>query len=402
MIISRNDMLYAFSFALDCVENELLGVTSNHSKRVAYICIVLGKKLGFDLNSLLNLAACAILHDNALTEYIEEEYSEGNDVVANTGQIRLGTHCSMGERNLRELNFGKDTEGAILYHHENADGTGPFGKLDNQVSLYARLIHLGDMVDATFHLDQMTQERYNKVRNYVTEKKGSLFSNDLVDLFLESFTCSKMMEFKTKEIGSLLNMELPNISREHSKEEIIGFSTMFARIVDYKSHFTKEHSVGVAKKAVQMGQYYGYDEEKLIKLYFAGALHDIGKLAVNTEILEKAGKLTKEEYLHIQSHALYTYEILSKVSGLGEVVGWASYHHEKLNGTGYPFGKTAEELGMEERLMACIDIYQALIEKRPYKEGFQQKTVLKMMRALANKGELDSKIVTDIGIVFAE
>ena len=75
---------------------------------------------------------------------------------------------------------------------------------------------------------------------------------------------------------------------------------------------------------------------------------------------------------------------------------WASHHHEKLNGTGYPFGLDASQLSSEERLMTCCDIYQALTEARPYKEGFTHAKAMEIMRDMVIKGEIDMDIVNDM------
>ena len=92
-------------------------------------------------------------------------------------------------------------------------------------------------------------------------------------------------------------------------------------------------------------------------------------MAVGNEILEKPDKLTDDEFSTMKNHAGYTYLILSEVNDFEEIRDWAAFHHEKLNGKGYPFGKTADELNEQERMMACVDIYQALTEDRPYKKG---------------------------------
>lgn len=113
----------------------------------------------------------------------------------------------------------------------------------------------------------------------------------------------------------------------------------------------------------------GFDEETAQKMYLAGALHDIGKVAVGNEILEKPGRLTDEEFAVMKHHAAYTYQILSDIEDFNELRDWAAFHHERLDGTGYPFRKTAPELNTQERIMACVDIYQALTESRPYKPG---------------------------------
>ena len=81
MKICLNDMLWAFSYAFDCVVHDLVGVTVQHSKRVAYICLLLGKGYGLSESKLNDLVTCALLHDNAITEYIQEEFSKGIDVI---------------------------------------------------------------------------------------------------------------------------------------------------------------------------------------------------------------------------------------------------------------------------------------------------------------------------------
>ena len=174
----------------------------------------------------------------------------------------------------------------------------------------------------------------------------------------------------------------------------------FAKIVDYKSSFTSRHSIGVAEKAAFFAQYIGYDSINVQKIYLAGALHDIGKMAVGNEILEKPDKLTDDEFSKMKNHAGYTYLILSEVNDFEEIRDWAAFHHEKLNGKGYPFGKTAAELNEPERIMACIDIYQALTEDRPYKKGLSHEKTCEMLDDMAQKGFVDSDISKKIRECF--
>lgn len=159
----------------------------------------------------------------------------------------------------------------------------------------------------------------------------------------------------------------------------------FAKIVDYKSSFTSRHSIGVAEKASLLAKYMGYDSITVQKMYLAGALHDIGKMAVGNEILEKPDKLTDDEFSTMKNHAGYTYLILSEVNDFEEIRDWAAFHHEKLNGKGYPFGKTADELNEQERMMACVDIYQALTEDRPYKKGLSHEKTCDILDDMAHK-----------------
>jgi len=103
-------------------------------------------------------------------------------------------------------------------------------------------------------------------------------------------------------------------------------------------------------------------------------------------------KLTDDEFSKMKNHAGYTYLILSEVNDFEEIRDWAAFHHEKLNGKGYPFGKTAAELNEPERMMACVDIYQALTEDRPYKKGLSHEKTCDILDDMAQKDFIDSDI----------
>ena len=115
--------------------------------------------------------------------------------------------------------------------------------------------------------------------------------------------------------------------------------------------------------------------------------------AIGNDILEKPDRLTDEEFDTMKHHASYTYRILSDIDDFDEIRDWAAFHHERLDGTGYPFGKSADELNECERIMACVDIYQALTESRPYKKGMTHEKAIGILEDMAQKGWLDKNIV---------
>lgn len=106
-------VLLSLSFGMDCVENDIAGVTTHHSKRVAYISIILGKSLGLNGSKLIDLAACALLHDCALTEYVL--YIENIEGKMKNNEPDIAKHCIFGENNIKMLKFAGDVRGAILY-----------------------------------------------------------------------------------------------------------------------------------------------------------------------------------------------------------------------------------------------------------------------------------------------
>lgn len=393
-----NDLLSAVSKALDCVEKELVGVSTDHARRVACLCIFMGKQYQMTEKELSDLAGYALLHDNALTEYIQSELKKGKKI----SNLDLPAHCIYGERNVKEFPFFKPCENAILYHHECADGSGPFGKKQGEIPLYAAMIHLADQIDARFNLRKLTEEKLQKAKDYVENQQGREFGQEESQLFFEGVTLEALNQITHENVGGYISVLLPSFEEEFTPEALMRIAKMFAKIVDYKSTFTSLHSMGIAERVWKLGNYYGFNEEKKAKLYLAGGLHDIGKLAIDNAILEKPGKLTAEEFEQMKRHAVVSYEILHEIRGFEEITEWAAYHHEKLNGQGYPFGYGADKLGRESRMMACVDIYQALSEKRPYKSVKSHAEIMEILYTMVSQNALDEQIVKDMDIAFRE
>ena len=410
MRLDLTDMLCALSFALDKVEEELLGIETGHGRRVAYLALLMAEEAGYQGAELRDFVGCCLLHDNALTEYIHEELSHSQmskslsvdlSEIAKQKTTKLEhDHSIVGEQNIRLMPFRTDVKNIVLYHHENADGTGAMGMTAAETTLKAQILRLADLLDTTKRLTSLTVTGFEELCRWVQSKKGHLFSEEAVELFLKAVDYDKLVRLRDNSVPSCLHEAFTNGATDYSDEEIRNIAGLFAKIVDYKSEFTQNHSRGVAERAEIMARYYGFDDEKAIRYYFAGAMHDIGKLLVVNDILEKPGKLTGDEFAEMKNHAAATRYILSGIKEIPDITDWASNHHETLDGTGYPQGLTAEELSFEERLMACVDVYQALTEKRPYKDGMTHEKSISIMLDMAQRGKLDESIVRDIAHVM--
>ncbi len=394
----RNDLIYSISYALDFVERDVVLVSEHHSRRVAYLAASLGKNLGYPGERLLNLAACGALHDNALSEYQQKALLNGWQLTPEGIASSLAYHCTVGEENISGLSFYDTVRGAVLYHHENADGSGPFGKTAAQTPVFSRLIHIADTVDTQFDLSEMTPEKYRRVREFVRRETGKMYDAQTVHAFLSEFSTPEKMHLDLSTLNRRLRENLPEVRTAYQPGQLIRLASIFSKIIDCKSPFTCRHSRGIAEKARRMGAYYGWSEDVQAELYLAGAVHDVGKLIVKSDILEKPDRLTDTEYRSIRHHAYGSYVVLHSIRGMEEISRWAYLHHEKLDGSGYPFGKTGAELNQKERLMACLDIYQALREERPYKEGYNHAKSMEILREMAGNGLIDSRIVEDIDV----
>lgn len=414
MKLNFMNLLYALSDALDMVEHNMTGVQSAHGKHVAYISYLMAKKYGMKGDELEEFTGCALLHDNAFTEYVREELMGGSAVDASELKRRIeildsrqymdfishSAHSVMGEKNISLLPFRTDIKDIILYHHENADGTGPMRKMSYQTNLKSQIVHLADMFDLTCNIMTMNYDDFCKSTSAIRQNAGKYFSGRSVELFVDAVSYEDICYLQDYSAEVILRKELPSKNKNYTEEEIKNIAAFFARIVDCKSSFIRNHSFGVAEKVGLMGKFYGFSDEKCTRLYLAGALHDIGKLIIDNDVLEKTEKLSESEYSYVKTHVDATYQVLRKAKGLSDVTAWASRHHEKLNGSGYPHGLFAKDLSHEERLMTCCDIYQALTEDTPYKKALSHKNAISVMRDMVTRGEIDSSIVSDMDSIF--
>jgi HD-GYP domain-containing protein (c-di-GMP phosphodiesterase class II) len=406
MKLHYTDLIFALSTAIDAVEKQVTGAASEHGKRAAYLCERMVRNLELSKEEKADLIFCAILHDNALGEALREDaamvgFHSTEPVDDKTAALIVPTHVIYSERNASILPFRTNVRNAILWHHENANGTGPFHLTEAQTSLYSELIHLSDFIDIQFSFPAMDRTEFDEMQKFVADRAGTLFSHRSAELMAAEYHYEDLVRMQEKGVEACLKENVPEITGEYRDDEIRNIALFFAGIVDYKSSFTKDHSMGVANKAYTMAKYYQWDDDKVIRFYLAGALHDVGKLIVPNTILHKPAKLTAEEYDEMKDHAAATYRLLHRIPEFDDITEWAANHHEKLDGTGYSRGLTAAQLTFEDRLMGCLDIYQALTESRPYKQKFSYSQSIDIMHSMAASGKIDAQIVDDIKDAFA-
>lgn len=166
----------------------------------------------------------------------------------------------------------------------------------------------------------------------------------------------------------------------------------FAKCIDLKDKYTNGHSFRVAKYAAMIAEKLGYDEQQVTDIYNIGLLHDIGKIAVPDKILGKPEKLTKEEFEVISHHALNGYEILKEIEIRPDLAIGAGYHHEHIDGTGYPFGKKGDEIPMLAQIIAVADTFDAMNSTRPYRKQLYAEFIIDEMIRISGT-QLNPKIV---------
>ena len=395
MVIRIDSLIKSIATALDVVEQELLGASTNHGKRIAVLCAKMGKILCKTPDEIMSLAICALLHDNALTEYLLVSRTSGHYDPA------MKKHCVFGERNIKTLGLKTNIKKFILYHHERADGKGPFGIKEGQGPVESELIAIADSIDVMYDLQTLSPDKLPALKKSIADEIGKQYSKIAATAMLEILNLDMLLSLKDEKIDETTEEAFIPWIVDVEAQSIMGLAGFISRIIDCKSEFTRKHSTQIANIAWFMSEYYKYSREESVMLYLAAALHDIGKLFTPTAILEKPGKLTAEEFIIIKDHISKTYELLKDIEGFQSICTWASNHHEKLTGAGYPFGKKADELDFNSRLMACIDIYQAVCEKRPYHPARDHAATMQILSQMADDGSIDKSIVNDLSIALA-
>ena len=154
--------------------------------------------------------------------------------------------------------------------------------------------------------------------------------------------------------------------------------------------YTFKHSVDVATMGMIIARKSGLSEKDVYQVGVAGLLHDVGKSQIPNEILNKAGKLTEEEFAIMKKHTLFGYNILKEKSDIPtEIVAGVLQHHEKINGRGYPLKLTEKQISTYAKVLSVADIYDALVTERPYKKGFSPHDALEMIMALTDELDLN-------------
>lgn len=162
----------------------------------------------------------------------------------------------------------------------------------------------------------------------------------------------------------------------HEQKLTLGSITSLVNALEARDTYTRGHSESVTKLSASIGRELGFGNAEMARLVLAGRLHDLGKIGVRDNVLLKPGKLTAEEFDHIKTHTVVVQNILAPLSSMDDVLLAASSHHERWDGTGYPWGLREEEIPLLGRIIAVADVYDALTSDRPYRAGMPRDKAL--------------------------
>jgi putative two-component system response regulator len=180
---------------------------------------------------------------------------------------------------------------------------------------------------------------------------------------------------------------------------IVGLQTSetvvysFARAVDAKSPYTRGHSDRVTQYALALAQRLGLSQVEVDVVRRGGLMHDIGKICIPDAILNKPGPLTPDEYEVVRRHPMQGVQMVEPLESVRDTIPIIRWHHERMDGRGYPDGLEGEGIPLLARLVAVADVYDALRSDRPYRAGMPHERCLAVLKADAAGGGLDMRLV---------
>jgi len=386
--VDLRQLVYALSDALD-----LVGVDDiAHGKRVGVMAAECARAMQWPAAEVHFLFDLGLLHDigvssTATHQHLIAEFDwAGSQAHAETGYGLLKDFAPLARMAL-----------PVRYHHTRWDALLAGRQLPLELARQANLILLADRVDAMaapFYASGQVLQHREPIRREIAARAGSYFAPELVEAFLavsahEAFWLNLESNALANYLADMLATAQPY---QASNAELMQLATIFAQIVDAKSSFTHTHSLGVARVARRLAEHMGVSVDHCEKLEIAGLLHDLGKLRVPDAILEKPAPLDEDERLVMRSHSFETMQILKKVRGFEEIASWAADHHEAPSGLGYPHGLDGAKLALEARILRVADIFQAMVQDRPYRPGLSRQAVAHFMAELQGRNSIDASI----------
>jgi HD-GYP domain-containing protein (c-di-GMP phosphodiesterase class II) len=417
--ITRAELVSSLSHALDMTE----GQSEGHGVRCAWIGLNIGREAGMEDADLANLYYTLLLKDIGCSSnaaricelYLADDLTFKRDIksvndslpqilrfvlshtgmkagmserfrslltiVTQGGQIArelIETRCQRGAEIVRRMRFPEEVARGILDLDEHWDGSGkPMSLSGDAISPFSRIALIAQVVDV-FNTSGGREAALKEVR----ERSGGWFEPFLTQAFERAAANPAFWRVLASRGLQQTIIELaPEQGGETVDEDYLDeVAAAFAQVVDSKSPYTAGHSDRVALFTDMIAEQLGLAPEKRRFLKRAALLHDLGKLGVSNQILDKQGKLTDEEWQSVRQHPAKSEMILSRISAFQELARIAGGHHERLDGKGYPRGITGDDIPLETRIITCADIFDALTAERPYRAAMPVSKALEILR----------------------
>ncbi|NAW59854.1 MULTISPECIES: HD-GYP domain-containing protein [unclassified Vibrio] len=390
--IDLRRVLFGIADSLDAV-----GINdAYHGHRVGYIAYRCAKRMGWDEEQAQLAFYLGLIHDCGVTQP-----EEMTPLLSELLPRDTHSHCRKGYELLSSCHPLSGFSVPVLHHHTWWQDLSHLDALTEVEKQLAALAFISDRLDYLYsiadpdHFGNLGVDAKHTIIRELGDNSGTLFEPNMVQHLCELVDNDDFwfsMESHYIEDMALHFEPVPFFSAQMGLEETIHIAEFLAQLVDAKSSFTFQHSLRVAELTEFIGKQLGYSKRIQRMLYLAGLVHDIGKLRTPNNVLHKEGRLSEAEYTCIRRHATDTRYALRSMFTSQRVVEWASNHHERLDGSGYPLGKTASELDMPSRIVAMTDVFQALTQSRPYRDGMSLEQAMTIIQQQVVNHQLDSRV----------
>jgi HD-GYP domain-containing protein (c-di-GMP phosphodiesterase class II) len=303
----------------------------------------------------------------------------------------LERHCYAADDLAGRLGLGERVRRSILQTFERWDGKGvPDGAKGDDILPTARIVNLADVVEV-YQRVGATAPAIAVAR----ERSGTQFDPAIVDVF-----CAAAAEIFA-ELDAVTTWDAviagePGLAAWLSESEFDGALEAIADFVDVKSPYTIGHSRGVAELAAAAARSYGLPPHDIALVRRAGLVHDLGRLGVSNAVWDKPGTLTPSEFERVRLHPYLSERILASSQTLAPLGALAVEHHERLDGSGYPRGITANAITLPSRILAAADAYRTRVEPRPHRPLWPSGEAADQLCAEVRAGRLDGDAVNAV------
>lgn len=381
--ISLIDLALCVSDTIDLASRQLHG----HHLRVAYLSVRLARECGFAEEDQQMVLVAGALHDaGALT------LPERLDCLSFEDTYK-GQHAHAGYRFLLYSRFFSFLAEVVRYHHEPWNHGEGRENEESAVPLLSHILHLADRIDVLIDPRMDILSQVSSVVEQIQARSGRLFHPRFVEAFVSlSSKPAFWFDLVVQDIPSQLKEQIDFESQRLDLERLVDFSRIISRIIDFRSHFTATHSYEVAVVSEWLGTRFGFGQNETKMLHISGLLHDLGKLAVPNEILEKNGPLTEAEMNAMKWHPYCTYHSLKRVFHSLPILEWTSFHHERLDGSGYPFRLADPDIPLGSQVLSVADVFTALAAHRPYRRGMRKDEIVVILENSVRNNKLNLNI----------
>ncbi|UCF30848.1 MAG: HD domain-containing protein [bacterium] len=382
---SDRPTFFSLMFALADIMDLVSPRMTKLNRRTAFIAYRLGEEVGLVGDQMDDLLLASLLRDIGAFSTHDRLNLLNFDPVNPHDHAFNGSNLLSGFMPLAEV--ARIIRGHHVWWRSERD-TEVGGR---QIPLASHILHLADRIAILIDRERDVLGRAVHILDAVAGRMGTMFMPDLMPALLRA---AQDEYFWMGAVNA--DFELNSAGRLNSDlkvEDLETLSCILARIVDFRSHYTAAHSAGVAAVGEVLARGLGFSSRNCRTMRVACHLHDLGKIAVPVEILEKPGSLTADEYRVVQLHPIHTQKLLEKVPDLNYGVTWAAQHHERIDGSGYPSRTKGVKIAFGSRVVAVADLFTAITEERPHRPPMTKEDSLGMLHGMASLGSLDREVL---------